>query len=244
MRNELTAGRQPSAVDRRWTILLVVLVFIAAGVTLHRKLEQKHTQNYSSSYFGIETVFSPVDFNSNGKDDYTDFLLGARKDAQNHPDYDSRYVDGGWPADNKGVCADVIWRAFKEAGYDLRAMIDRDISLYLSDYPRIKTPDSNIDFRRVVNLKVFFEKYGKSLTLDKTKIAEWQPGDIVIFGANKHIGIVSDKRTEDGVCWIIHNGGQAQREEDYLSHSKMDITGHYRFDASAVPKDMLIRWAE
>ena len=28
-----------------------------------------------------------IDFNKNGTDDYTDILLGARKDAENHPVY-------------------------------------------------------------------------------------------------------------------------------------------------------------
>lgn len=235
---------QDSRSLKKWIILLAVLLLLSIGISIIKRMIVTDDFFYASKSFGIETQKSPADFNGNGIDDYTDILNGARKDAENHPVYDSRYIEGGWPPDNRGVCADVIWRAFKEAGYDLRAMIDRDIASSLKDYPRIKTPDSNIDFRRVVNLKVFFEKYARHLTLDKTELSEWQPGDIVIFGDNKHIGIVSDKRTKDGICWIIHNGGQQKREEDYLSRTDMEITGHYRFDATGVPKDLLIPWEE
>ena len=44
------------------------------------------------------------------------------------------------------------------------------------------------------NLDIFFKKYAQSLTLDINKIEEWQPGDIVVFGNEEHIGIVSDKK--------------------------------------------------
>ena len=185
-------------------------------------------------------VASPVDYNGNGKDDYLDFVRGARKDAQNNPDYDDRYFEDGYPPDNIGVCADVIWRAFKEAGYSLRDMIDNDIRNRRSAYTSIKTPDTNIDFRRVVNLKVFFEKYAVSLTTDIDEVEEWQPGDIVIFGNNTHIGIVSDKRNAAGRPYIIHNGGQKDREEDYLGQEYVSF--HYRFDASKVDKSVLCPW--
>lgn len=198
------------------------------------------TISYSNRDFGIEPVYSTVDYNENGTDDYTDILLGARKDAENHPRYDPSYVEGGYPADDAGVCTDVVWRALKNAGYSLRDMVDRDIMLYPGDYPRVEKRDSNIDFRRVVNLRVFFDKYGTELTTDTEDISRWQAGDIVIFKDNKHIGIVSDKRTKAGKCYIIHNGGQPVREEDYLKRG--EVLRHYRFDASAIDSCVLVRW--
>lgn len=195
---------------------------------------------YSAEDFGIQTVKSPSDYNKNGKDDYSDFVNGARKDAKKKPTYDDRYFEGGYPPDNIGVCADVIWRAFKEAGFSLRDMIDKDIAQNLIAYSKISTPDSNIDFRRVVNLKVFFSRHAISLTTDIYDIDQWQPGDIVIFGNNTHIGIVSDRRNEKGQPYIIHNGGQEEREQDYLG---MDtVTAHFRFDASIVDPDVLSPW--
>ena len=119
-------------------------------------------------------------------------------------------------------------------------MVDKDIELNTDDYPRVDKPDTNIDFRRVPNLRVFFEKYATVLTNDTSEITEWQPGDIVIFGDNKHIGIVSDKRNKNGQPYIIHNGGQPNREEDFLKRGIP--TGHYRFDASIIPESVLVAW--
>ena len=195
---------------------------------------------YTARDFGIETVKSSVDFNQNGVDDYTDILLGARKDAQNHPKYDGKYIDGGYPPDDIGVCTDVVWRAFKNAGYSLKDMVDRDIENRREAYSRIDKPDTNIDFRRVKNLNIFFKEYAISLTTDITQIAEWQPGDIVIFNNQAHIGIVSDKRNRDGMPYIIHNGGQPNREEDYLARST--VVAHYRFDASKIDSGVLAAW--
>jgi len=186
---------------------------------------------YAAEDFGIETVASPVDFNDNGIDDYRDIMLGARMDAENKPKYDGSYHAGGYPPEDIGVCTDVVWRAFENAGYNLKEMIDEDIKNHTDEYPRVGgRPDPNIDFRRVPNLKVFFERYAISLTLDPYEIDQWQPGDIVTFG-NKHIGIISDRRNKNGVPYLIHNGGQPMREEDVLTRYRPEISGHFRFDA-------------
>ena len=78
------------------------------------------------------------------------------------------------------------------------------------------------------------------ITTDTEDISRWQAGDIVIFKDNKHIGIVSDKRTKEGKCYIIHNGGQPVREEDYLKRG--EVLRHYRFDVSAIDSSVLVRW--
>lgn len=193
------------------------------------------------SHFGIETVHSSVDYNSNDVDDYTDILKGARKDALRHPTYVDEYYEGGYPPSSKGVCTDLVWRAFKQAGYDLKAMVDADIAARPWAYPHIETPDPNIDFRRVKNLSIFFKTYAQSLTTDITDISQWQPGDIVIFGDDVHIGIISDYRNADGVAFVLHNGGSnPDREEDALSHDV--VTGHYRFDASQIDPSILRAW--
>lgn len=226
-------------------IILFISVFLIATVVLVSVLILNEynlipKKVYYADDFGIETIKSNIDFNKNGIDDYTDFLLGARKDAENHPKYDGAYQQNGYPPDNIGVCSDVIWRAFKNAGYSLRDMVDADISRNPQNYPLIKKPDSNIDFRRVRNLRIFFDSYAEKLTLDTDKTAEWQAGDIVIFGNDKHIGIVSDKRTKEGVTYIIHNGGQPVREEDYLKRGT--VTGHYRFNAENTKEEILKEW--
>ena len=217
----------------------LVSLVVWGGVSLYRWFRLSRTV-YTAKDFGIDTVYSPVDFNADHTDDYTDFLLGARKDAKNHPTYNGDYQPGGYPPDNIGVCADVVWRAFKNAGYCLRDMVDADIAARPAAYPNVTTRDPNIDFRRVKNLRVFFDTYAVSLTTDPTEIEQWQPGDIVIFREDKHIGIVSDKRNADGMTFIIHNSGQPDREEDYLPANPP--TSHYRFDASLVPPELLRPW--
>ncbi len=197
-------------------------------------------RTWTGEDFGIERVRSAVDFDGDGIDDYEDIMLGARKDAENHPQYDGSYVVGGFPEESKGVCTDVIWRAFREAGYDLREMVDRDIVAHLEDYLRVKEPDRDIDFRRVPNLEVFFDKYAQTLTNDLEDLAAWQPGDIVVFADGTHIGIVSDKRAENGYPYIIHNAGQPNREENYLKRDQ--VRKHYRFDASKIDVDKLVKW--
>lgn len=181
----------------------------------------------------VPMLHSSMDYNNNGTDDYTDFLLGAQKDAANCPEYDSRYWADGYPPESIGVCTDVVWRAFRQAGYSLRNMLDASVQANPEWYTAITKRDKNIDFRRVGNLRTFFDHYAISLTLDPERIEQWQPGDIVVFGEDMHIGIISDKRNEKGWAYVIHNGGQPEREEDFLGC--MTITGHYRFDAAQVP---------
>jgi uncharacterized protein YijF (DUF1287 family) len=227
---------------RLFIIIILLTLIVGAVLYLGMRFNIIPMPTYRGADFGIERVVSPVDFNSNGVDDYLDIMRGARKDAENHPRYDGSYVSGGYPSDDVGVCTDVVWRGFRNAGYSLRDMVDKDIESAPNDYPAVKSRDKNIDFRRVRNLRVFFDKYAISLTLDIDDIEEWQPGDIVIFGDNKHIGIVSDKRNSKGQTYIIHNGGQPNREEDYLKRGV--VTGHYRFDASLVPEEILVAWGE
>lgn len=214
------------------SIFILVIIIIGYNVLCYWNLVPK--KSYTAEDFGIEIIKSKNDCNNNGIDDYTDILLGARKDALNKPKYRSAYYEGGYPPENEGVCTDVVWRAFKNAGYSLKDIVDEDIKNNLSMYPRVDgKPDENIDFRRVPNLKVFFENKGVSYSLDPYKISEWQPGDIVIFGENySHIAIVSDKRNSKGVAYIIHNAAQPVREEDALiRYSKnAPIIGHYRFE--------------
>ena len=219
-----------------------LVLLVAAAILLLKEFGMLPEKTYTAEDFDIETKYSIVDFDEDGIDDYTDIMLGARKDAKNHPEYNGAYVEGGYPEDDIGVCSDVVWRAFKNAGYCLKDMVDADIQNRLGSYPRVDKPDPNIDFRRVKNLRVFFQEYALSLTTDITEISQWQPGDIVIFEDDKHIGIVSDKRNKSGHPYIIHNGGQPNREEDYLYRA--NVTGHYRFDASLLDKDMLIKWQE
>lgn len=215
-------------------ILLAVFSFVFVTLVVFTKyyLYPKYKPAYSLKDFDIEVIKSENDTNNNGIDDYTDILNGAKEEAKAKPIYKSKYYKGGYPPDNEGVCTDTIWRAFKNAGIMLKDLVDKDIKENIQLYPRVEgKQDRNIDFRRVKNLKVFFDRFAINLNTNPYDIEEWMPGDIVIFGTT-HIGIISDKRNSDGIAYLIHNAGQPIREEDALIiwHKKSPITGHYRFD--------------
>lgn len=159
-------------------------------------------------------------------------ILGARKDAIAMPAYISAYYAGGYPPDNEGTCTDLVWRAFKEAGVLLKDLVDEDIKNNRSNYSFIQYRDPNIDFRRVQNLTVFFKNNAEVLTTNIYDTSEWKAGDIVVFGNDEHIGIVSDIRNDNDIPYLIHNNDQPVREEDRLEYGyyTMGVTGHYRFD--------------
>lgn len=227
--------RQNMAVSKRMTVAkkLIILIIVCtvlcgvgAGVYALFYFHLIPQKTYTGEDFGIKRIISTVDYDGDGIDDLTDILQGARAYLKTNPKYKSAYYAGGYPPDGEGVCTDVIWKAFKNAGYSLKDLVDADIKSDPDAYPGVNgSPDPNIDFRRVRNLKVFFEHNALSLTTDTADIAQWQPGDIVVFEG--HIAIVSDKRNKKGVPYILHNAGQPVKEEDAMS--SFTVTGHYRW---------------
>lgn len=216
-------------IKRILIILIIIFIIIASIITVYF-IFQTNKRTYTDNDFYIETIISSTDYDNDGIDDYSDILQGAKIEAEKKTKYKSAYYAGGYPPDTEGVCTDMVWRALKNAGYLLKDMVDEDIKNNVDEYPRVNgKPDPNIDFRRVPNLKVYFERNQISLTTDLSKIEEWQQGDIVVFG-NSHIGIISDKRNKNGIPYLLHNAGQLLREEDVLEiYNKYNpITGHYR----------------
>lgn len=210
----------------RLPLLFLVMVLIAGAYYGLRYIGLLPARSYTASHFGIETLESELDQDGDGKDDFEDIMEGARSYVRTRPKYESVYYEGGYPDGNVGVCTDVIWSAFQEAGYDLKAMVDEDIAAHTAAYPRVTgRPDRNIDFRRVPNLLVFFQRNAQTLTLDPSDLEAWQPGDIVVY--KDHIAIVSEKRNSRGIPFIIHHGGQPVYEEDSMTRQK--IIGHFRW---------------
>ena len=192
----------------------------------------------SASEWNIPRVISKTDKNKNGASDTDDLIEGGRSEAKRAPIYRSAYYKGGYPPASEGVCTDVIWRAFKYAGYDLKAMVDADIKANPGAYPRVGgKPDPNIDFRRVPNLRSFFKRHGQSLTMtiipnDRANLVLWQPGDIVTFKDPDHVAILSAKRNSEGIPWLLHNDGPwASEGDDFMAWAARGITGHYRYPA-------------
>ena len=218
-----TNPEEKKAPKGRKRLLIIILAVLLATILLCVILRGQEILMLMR--FGVFTVHSAHDADHDFIDDATDFMLSARKYIETQPIYDSTYFTGGYPPEDRGVCTDVIWRGLQGAGYDFKAMIDQDIAENPSAYPLPGgMPDINIDFRRVVNLRVYFERHWQSLTVDMTDIGQWQPGDVVVYDG--HVAVVSDKRNESGYPYIIHHAGYGPFEEDALDYKP--ILGHYR----------------
>lgn len=157
----------------------------------------------------------------------------TKQDVVYDPSYYSiPYPNGDVPSD-KGVCTDVVIRAYRMLDIDLQKEVHEDMRAHFSVYPKnwgLTKTDRNIDHRRVPNLMKYFERKGASLPLSKDP-KDYLPGDIVTWNLGRgmvHIGIVVDRKTSDGKRpLIVHNIGAGQVAEDILF--KYTITGHYRW---------------
>lgn len=158
--------------------------------------------------------------------------------------YDPAYVRLAFPGGDvpreRGVCTDVVVRAYRDAfGIDLQALVNADMRADFDKYPtrwQLKTPDPSIDHRRVPNLRAFFSRQGAERPAPANN-ADWQPGDLVTQELVSpqvskpglpHIGIISDRMNSSGAHpLVIHNIGSGTRFEDILASFR--ITGRYRW---------------
>lgn len=142
------------------------------------------------------------------------------------------YPNGDVPSD-KGVCTDVVIRAYRKLGIDLQKEVHEDMKSNFGIYPKnwgLSKTDKNIDHRRVPNLMKFFSRFGTVKSISKTP-ENYLPGDIVCWslgGGLTHIGLVVDKKSSDQERFlIVHNIGGGQVLADCLFDYK--IIGHYRY---------------
>lgn len=151
--------------------------------------------------------------------------------------YDPAYTSLAFPNGDvpreKGVCTDVVIRAYRDAfGIDLQSLVNADMRSAFGAYPNrwgLARPDRNIDHRRVPNLETYFARQSAKLPLT-TEPQSWRPGDIftaMIGNKLPHIGIISDRVTPSGQPLIIHNIGNGTQEEAALFDHK--LTGHFRW---------------
>ena len=159
---------------------------------------------------------------------------GARLSVSRKPWYDGSYVrmpfPGGDPGWERGVCTDLVIRAFRHAGIDLQEQVHRDVLARPGAYG-LRRADPNIDHRRVRHLRTFFERHWARAT-------GWRPGDVVIWDLEggtfaNHIGIVSDRRSRDGTPLVIHHMNRTgpftgyPGEDDSLFRWR--VLGHFRW---------------
>src|SRR5215831_19181827 len=98
--------------------------------------------------------------------------------------YDPTFVKLAYPGGDlpreRGVCTDVIVRAYRDAfGIDLQQLFHVDMLANFKSYPPkwgLRGPDTSIDHRRVLNLNVFFSRKGKQLPVSRSPV-DYAPGD-------------------------------------------------------------------
>ncbi len=163
-------------------------------------------------------------------------VAAARSQVGRTTIYDPAYVRLGYPLGDvpidRGVCTDVVIRAFRDGlAMDLQARVHEDMKASFASYPNtwgLSRPDPNIDHRRVPNVQRYFQRKGWSLGVTTTG-GDYLAGDIVTCTVppnRPHIMIVSDRKNPRGVALVIHNIGSGAREEDGLF--EFPLTGHYR----------------
>ena len=142
----------------------------------------------------------------------------------------------GDPVPDRGVCTDVVVRSLRTVGIDLQKLVHEDILAHPATYPSVKSPDRNIDHRRVTPMLAYLR--GHATSLPKTfeegdSRASWQPGDVVVWAFRKcpactpdHVGIVSDRIGPRGLPLVLHNIGPKPSEDDRLD--EFTVLGHFR----------------
>jgi uncharacterized protein YijF (DUF1287 family) len=145
-----------------------------------------------------------------------DLVAAARSQIGVTVRYDSScqriaYPGGDVPVE-RGVCTDVVVRAYRKLGVDLQKLVHEDMPAHWAAYPHpikwgLKRPDTNIDYRRVPNLATFFHRHGIAIAPSHDPQG-FRPGDLVVwdlpFGL-PHIGIVADRLSPAGTPLVIHN---------------------------------------
>jgi len=176
---------------------------------------------------------------SRGETKAASLIVHARQQIGVTTLYDGAYValdyPGGDVPEERGVCIDVIIRAYRQAfDFDFQQHVHEDMAANFSAYPDrwgLTRSDRNIDHRRVPNLMTFFKRQGASLGVSQ-KSEDYLPGDVVSWnlgGGITHIGVVSNipSRSHPNRYQMIHNIGAGQVLEDCLFSYR--ITGHFRY---------------
>jgi len=157
--------------------------------------------------------------------------------------YDPAYVKLPYPGGDlprdRGVCTDVVVRAYRDGlGVDLQHLVHVDMAAHFAAYPAkwgLKQPDRHIDHRRVANLQTYFTRHGAKVAVSQSA-KDYAPGDLVtmlVSGTLPHIAIIANRPSADGARpLIIHNIGAGTRLEDRLF--EFPLTGHYRFKPAGV----------
>lgn len=147
--------------------------------------------------------------------------------------YDPAYVSLAYPGGDvprdRGVCTDVIIRAYRDAfEFDFQSAVHEDMHAAFAAYPALwglAGPDRNIDHRRVPNLEAFLARRGAELHPSAPA-----PGDLLtcrLPGNLPHIAILSDRHLPNGALAAIHNIGRGAEESALIGRYARER--HFRF---------------
>jgi len=165
--------------------------------------------------------------------------------------YDPNYTRIAYPNGDvprsTGVCADMILRAARDGlSLDLQKLVHEDMFRAFDAYPSRRTwgnrsPDANIDHRRVLNLETYFQRVHARLWATMASIPgdafpkPLEVGDILTWrllaarGARlPHIGIVS----ATGPAQVIHNIGNGSEETQLAAFQPHRAAAHIRWPAA------------
>jgi uncharacterized protein YijF (DUF1287 family) len=145
---------------------------------------------------------------------------------------------------SRGVCADVIVRAGRDAlGLDLQKLVHEDMLKHFDAYPARKTwgeraPDASIDHRRVLNLEAYFTRSECRLwaASGATNGDQFPPplmaGDIITWLLDArlpHIGIIVSAASASATARVVHNIGRGAEESALAEFSSHRAIAHYRW---------------
>jgi len=214
-------------------LLVVWLLVLGGAFAWARKQPQQRRDQWVNAYV--------VSYRANGRATRLDeaqraaMLMRARElttlPIQYEPAYQAiGYPNGDVPA-STGVCADLVVRSARAAGFDLQKLVHDDRQSAPDSYPSIwgqRLPDANIDHRRVPNLMTYFTRHHAVLPLS-LQAADYAPGEVVAWdlgGGVTHIGLVSERtETASGRPLILHHISGTPTEVDALFAWR--IIGHY-----------------
>ena len=133
--------------------------------------------------------------------------------SKHDPTYFSiAYLNRDVPSD-RGVCTDVVTRAYRKIGIDLQKELHEDMKSNFELYPKnwgSHSSDTNIDHRRIPNLMTFFSRKGSERPITNNT-GDYRPGEIICWHLGngiKHIGIVvNEESLDDKRFLIVHNIG-------------------------------------
>ncbi len=230
-------------IRNRWFCLLFVVLavrFVIASPTGPLFNKQVFLSSWDSDYVSLLKVKSATKQQQEYRKKSQERLaLAAVERTKQQVLYDGRYVAMDYPGGDVpasiGVCTDVLIRSYRKLGIDLQKDVHEDMQARFDEFPQWysdKTPNHNIDHRRVPNLMIFFRRYARVEPITD-RAEDYLPGDIVVWNLgqnNLHIGLISNRRISTTSPYLVaHNVGNGPELEDFLFYPGTKIIGHFRY---------------